>query len=45
MAECVRIERQESERDRVRGVLEAIPMTAYDGSPLQARHVVFEDER
>ena len=45
MAECVRIECQESERDRVRGVLEAIPMTAYDGSPLHAGHVVFEDER
>jgi hypothetical protein len=45
MAECVRIECEESERNRVRGVLEAIPMTAYDGSPLQAGHVVFEDER
>jgi hypothetical protein len=45
MAECVRIECDESERDRVRGVLEAIPMTAYDGSPLQARRIVFEDER
>jgi hypothetical protein len=45
MAECVRIECEESERGRVRGVLEGIPMTAYDGSPLHAGRVVFEDER
>lgn len=44
-AECVRIECQESQREEVRGVLESIPMTAYDGSSLPAGHVVFEDER
>jgi hypothetical protein len=45
MVECVRIECNESQREQVRGVLEGIPMNAYDGSQLQARHVVFEDER
>lgn len=45
MAECVRIECEESQRDQVRGVLEGVPMMAYDGSQLPAGHVVFEDER
>lgn len=45
MVECVRIECTESQREQVRGVIEAIPMTAYDGSPLPSGHVVFEDER
>ena len=44
MVECVRIECNDSQREQVRGVLEGIPMNAYDGSQLQARHVVFEDE-
>jgi hypothetical protein len=44
MVHCVRIECNKSQREQVRGVLEAIPMNAYDGSQLQARHVVFEDE-
>jgi len=45
MVECVRIECTESQREQVRAVLEGIPMNAYDGSALQAQHVVFEDER
>jgi hypothetical protein len=45
MVECVRIECQESQREQVRGILEGIRMNAYDGSQLQAGHVVFEDER
>jgi hypothetical protein len=45
MADCVRIECGESQRDRVRSVLEGVSMTAYDGSLLPAGHVVFEDER
>lgn len=45
MRECVRIECNESQREQVRGVLEGIHLNAYDGSPLQARRVVFEDER
>ena len=45
MVECVLIECTESQREQVRGVLEDIPMYAYDGSQLQAGHVVFEDER
>lgn len=44
MVECVRIECGESQREQVRDVLEGISMTAYDGSQLQAGHVVFEDE-
>jgi hypothetical protein len=45
MFECVRIECTESQREQVRGVIEGIPMNAYDGSQLRAGHVVFEDER
>ena len=45
MVECIRIECDESQREQVRSVLEGIPMTAYDGSQLEAGHVVFEDER
>ena len=45
MVECVRIECDESQRDRVRSVLEGVFMTQYDGSVLPAGHVVFEDER
>ena len=45
LVECVRIECDESQRDRVRSVLEEVFMTQYDGSVLPAGHVVFEDER
>ena len=45
MVECVRIECDESQRDRVRSVLEDVFTTQYDGSVLPAGHVVFEDER
>jgi hypothetical protein len=45
MLECLRIECDESQRDQVRRVLEDISMFDYDGSPLPAGHVVFEDER
>ena len=45
MVECVRIECAESQREQVRGVIESVPMHAYDGSPLPVGHVVFEDER
>lgn len=45
MVECVRIECDESQRNRVRKVLEGVLMTSYDGSLLPAGHVVFEDER
>ena len=45
MVECIRIECDESQRDRVRRVLEDVFMTEYGGSVLPAGHVVFEDER
>lgn len=45
MVECVRIECNDSQRAQARGALEGIRMNAYDGSQLQAGHVVFEDER
>ncbi len=45
MVECIRVECHESQRDEVRRVLEGIQMNAYDGSPMQGGHVVFEDER
>lgn len=45
MVECVRIECDESQRDRVRSVLEGVLTTAYDRSVLPAGRVVFEDER
>jgi hypothetical protein len=45
MVECVRIECSESQREQVRGVLEGMPLSAYDGSRVQARQVVFQDER
>jgi hypothetical protein len=45
MADCVLIECDESQRARVRSVLEGVSITAYDGSLLPAGHVVFEDER
>ena len=45
MVHCVRIECNDSQREKARGVLEGIRMNGYDGSQLQAGHVVFEDER
>jgi len=46
LAECVRIECPESQREQVRGVLEGVPTNTSDGdSALHTRHVVFEDER
>ena len=45
MVQCVRIECNDSQREQARGALEGIRMNAYDGSQLQAGHVVFEDER
>ncbi|KRE94022.1 hypothetical protein ASG76_11480 [Nocardioides sp. Soil774] len=45
MVECVRIECDESQRDRVRSVLESALTSEYDRSLLPAGHVVFEDER
>ena len=45
MVQCIRIECDEPQRDRVRRVLEDVFMTQYDGSVLQGGHVVFEDER
>lgn len=45
LVECVRIECDESQRDRVRSVLEGVSTAEYDGSLLPAGHVVFEDER
>ena len=45
MVQCIRIECDEPQRDRVRRVLEDVFMTQYDGSVLQGGRVVFEDER
>lgn len=45
MVDCIRIECDDSQRDRVRRVLEDVFRTQYDGSVLPAGHVVFEDER
>lgn len=45
MVECIRIECDESQRDRVRSVLEDVFRTQYDTAVLPAGHVVFEDER
>lgn len=43
--ECLRVECDESERARVRSVIEAIHVSEYDGSELKFGHVVFEEER
>ena len=45
MTDCIRIECDETQRDRVRSILEDVSTTTYDGSLLPAGHVVFEDER
>jgi len=45
LVECVRIECQESQREQVRLVLQDLHLRAFDGSDLDTRHVVFEDER
>jgi hypothetical protein len=43
--ECVRIECEPQQREQVRGIIEDVHMSAYDGSPLKVERVVFEDER
>lgn len=43
--ECVRIECEQQQRERVRGLIEGLHLSAYDGSALVIGHVVFEDER
>ena len=43
--ECLVIGCSESDRARVRAVIESVHETAYDGSDLVLRPVVFEDER
>jgi len=43
--ECLRVECEESERARLRNVIEAIHVSEYDGSELELGHAVFEDER
>ena len=45
MVECVRIECDETQREQVRRVLATVPVHSYDGTPLDTRAVVFEDER
>ena len=42
--ECLRIECRPTERERVRKVIEAVPLRGYDGAALKLGHVVFEDE-
>lgn len=43
--ECLRVECDESDRTRLRSVVEAVHMSEYDGTELTPGHVVFEDER
>jgi len=43
--ECLLVECEESERSRVRSVVEGVHLSQYDGSDLKLTHVVFEDER
>lgn len=44
-AECLLVECAETERPRLRSVLEAIHLSDYDGSDLRVDRVVFQDER
>ena len=44
-AECMLVECERADRERLRGVLEDLHTDAYDSSELSADHVVFEDER
>ena len=44
-AECLIVECSESERSRLRSVIEAVHLADYGGSELAPAHVVFEDER
>lgn len=44
-AECLRVECAESDRTRLRRVIESVHLRDYDGSELNLEHVVFEDER
>jgi hypothetical protein len=43
--ECLIVECSESDRARVRSVIEAVHLSGYDGSDVALGHVVFEDER
>jgi hypothetical protein len=43
--ECLRVECEDSDRTRVRSVIEGIHVSEYDGSELTFGHVVFEDGR
>ena len=44
-SECLMIGCSEGDRARVRAVIESVHETAYDGSDLVLRPVLFEDER
>jgi hypothetical protein len=39
------IECERQQRERVRGLIEGLHLSAYDGDALKIGHVVFEDER
>jgi hypothetical protein len=43
--ECLRIECEHEEQERVRSTIQRVPMTGYDGCALKLDPVVFEDER
>jgi hypothetical protein len=43
--ECLLVECPETDRDRVRKVIEKVHESAYDGSELDLHPAVFEDER
>ena len=43
--EALLVECDEADRDRVREVIEQVTRTGYDGTPMTAQRVVFEDER
>jgi hypothetical protein len=43
--ECLLVECEESDRPRLRQLIEGVHETAYDGSDLDLHPVVFEDER
>ena len=43
--ECLHIECERQQRERVRGLIEGLHLSAYDGDALKIGHVVFEDER
>jgi hypothetical protein len=43
--ECLLVECNETDRARMRSVIEAVHLSDYDGSDVPLGHVVFEDER